>query len=339
VGGGGVRGGECGQGTVEWIGLVSLVSLLLVAVLAAAGARLPGAGLARSLAATLLCAADLSDSCTPDSGLLAAYGPELAAEVSDHAPEIVYEAGMTALPVDFRSCRRIACANGANTGPVWSSNTGAPATSFVHAIDCRTAESRARESARGFECSGERAGNLYIQYWLYYEDSATLRALPGDMGWHRDDWEGYQVRIGPSGTESRATSHHGYNYDGGPLSWASDAGLVHRSAWGPATGRLYVSGGSHAGHVHERRRFSLERLERASGAAAADAYAVVRGDRPRARFPGRLTDPPPRPRWTPRSRLELIPIETLSRPARRTRFAIPPPWRKPVYRDPEDEGT
>jgi hypothetical protein len=35
----------------------------------------------------------------------------------------------------------------------------------------------------------------------------------------------------------------------------------------------------------------------------------------------------------------LIPVETLGRTALRTRFAITPPWEKPVYRDPEDEGT
>ena len=339
MGGDPAIGAESGQGTVEWVGLVSLISLLLIAALTAAGARAPGTGLARSLAARLLCAADLSDSCTSDSQLLAAYGPELAGEVADHAPEIVYEAGMTALPVDFRSCRSARCANGLDSGRVWASNTGAPAASFVHAVDCRTGESRAREEVKGFDCSGERAGNLYIQYWLYYQDSATLRALPGDVGFHLDDWEGYQVRIGPNGTESRASSHHGYNYDGGPMSWPSDVGLVHRSAWGRATGRLYVSGGSHAGHVHERRRFSIDRAESAGGAAVEDAYAVAHGEPARARFPRRLTDPPPRPRWTPRSRLELIPIESLSRAARRTRFAIPPPWRKPVFRDPEDEGT
>jgi hypothetical protein len=44
-------------------------------------------------------------------------------------------------------------------------------------------------------------------------------------------------------------------------------------------------------------------------------------------------------RWTAPGDLELIPIETLDAEARRTRFAIVPPWRKPVYRDPEDEGT
>lgn len=324
---------------MEWVALVSLASLLLVGALAASGSRLPAAGLARSIADRLLCAAGLAGSCGSASRLEATYGPELAAEVSEHAPDVVYEAGMTAVPVDFRHCRAKPCANGPDAGPVWASNTGEPAASFVHAVDCRTAASRAREMASGFDCSGSRAGNLYVQYWLYYEDSATLRALPGDLGFHRDDWEGYQVRIGPQGAESRATSHHGYNYDGGPMSWPSDLGLVHRSAWGRATGSVYVSGGSHAGHVHERRRLSAMRVVRAGTNGAADAYAVARGMPQRAPIPRRLTAPPPRPRFTPAGHLELIPIETLGPAARRTRFAIPPPWRKPVYFDPEDEGT
>jgi hypothetical protein len=312
-----------GQGAVEWIALVSLVALLFVAVLAGLGRGFAGTGLANAVAGRLLCAADLADSCSSDPALVAAYGPELAGRVADNAPEIVYEAGMTALPVDFRSCRWKRCANGPDSGPVWTSDSGAPAVAFVHAVDCRTAESRGDEARRGSDCSAERAGNLYLQYWLYYQDSATLRDLPGDVGWHADDWEGVQVRIGPGGTESRATSHHGYNYDAGVASWPSDAGIVHRSAWGPSTGRLYVSGGSHAGHVHEERRLSLSRLER----------------KPRADAPRQLTAPPPRPRWTPRSHLELIPIETLDAATRRTRFAIVPPWRKPVYHDPEDQGT
>lgn len=328
-----------GQGAVEWIALVSLVSLLFLAVLAGLGGGWPGAGIANAVASRLLCAADLADSCSADSALVGAYGLELAGEVADHAPEIVYEAGMTALPVDFRSCRWQRCANGPDSGPVWTSDTGEPTVAFVHAVDCRTAESRGEEARRGFDCSGERSGNLYIQYWLYYQDSATLRALPGDAGFHEDDWEGVQVRVGPGETESRATSHHGYDYDGGVASWPSDAGVIHRSAWGPSTGRLYVSGGSHAGHVHEDRRLSLSRLGRAGGSAGADAYAALRGRKPRARLPRHLTDPPPRPRWTPASHVELIPIETLDAATRRTGFAIVPPWRKPVYHDPEDQGT
>jgi hypothetical protein len=71
----------------------------------------------------------------------------------------------------------------------------------------------------------------------------------------------------------------------------------------------------------------------------AGVLAAIRGARPRVRLPRRLTAPPARTRWTPADRLTLVPIETLDPGARRTRFAVVPPWRKPVYRDPEDEGT
>jgi hypothetical protein len=269
--------GERGQATVEWTGLLLLLSLLLVGLLAVAATRLPATDLARAIAARLVCAVRLSDACSAHSELVAAYGHELAAKIAAEAPQIVYEDGMTALPVDFRACRESRCGNGSGSGAVWASGTGQPATAFVHVVDCRSAEARRDSVAQGHDCSGGRVGNLYIQYWLYYEDSTSLRALPGTVGSHEDDWEGYQARIGPDGAEARATSHHGYNYDGGPGSWLSDAGLVHRSAWGPSTGRLYVSGGS--------------------------------------------------------------PIATLDPAARRTRFAVVPPWRKPVYHDPEDQGT
>ena len=290
------QAGEGGQATIEWTGLLLLVSLLLVGVLAAA-ARVSATGLPRAIAAELVCTVRLFDECSAHTPLVAAYGRELAAQVGAEAPEIVYEKGMTALPVDFRACRRGGCGNGPGSGAVWASDTGQPATAFVHVVDCGGSE------ARGLDCSGDRRGNIYIQYWLYYEDSTSLRALPGSVGSHEDDWEGYQVRVGPGGTDARASSHHGYNYDGGPGSWLSDAGLVHRSAWGPSTGRLYVSGGSHAGHVHE-------------------------------------DHPPASPsRWTPRDRLTLVPLEALDGPTRRTGFAVTPPWRKPVYHDPEDQGT
>jgi hypothetical protein len=309
-----------------------LVSLLTAALLALA-AREPATDLARAIAERLVCAVRLSDACSAHSELAAAYGPEVAAKVAAEVPEIVYEDGMTALPVDFRACRESPCGNGPSSGAVWASDTGQLATAFVHVVDCRAAAPRARD------CSGGRAGNLYIQYWLFYEDSTSLRALPGRVGSHEDDWEGYQVRMGPDGTEARATSHHGYNYSGGPGSWASDAGLAHRSAWGPSTGRLYVSGGSHAGHVHENRRMSMRRVGRAGAGAGANAIAALAGERRRVQVPRRLTTRPPRTRWTPADRLTLVPIETLDPVARRTSFAVVPPWRKPVYDDPEDQGT
>lgn len=294
--------------------LVLLVALLVVGLLAA-GLRVPGAGLARSIAAKILCAVEISDSCERDSALVAAYGLDLARLVREHAPAIVYESGMRALPVDYRACRRPACADGARSGLVSRSRAGRPVAGFVHVIDCRD-EARWRTEASGAKCSGDRAGRLYLQYWLYYPDSATLRDVPvaGRRGYHADDWESYQVRIEPGGeTDARASSHHGYNYEGGRRNWGSDAGigplrdlseavgLRTKGGWGPATGYLFVSGGSHAGH------------------ASGDSDEIVR--------------------VTPRRRLRLIPLEALAARAGQASFAITPPWLKEVWSDPEAEGT
>jgi len=332
--------GQAGQATVEWVGLCLVVSALLVGVVAAVGSGLPGGFLAQLIALRLLCAAGLSSTCAESGDLVAAYGPELAAEVERNAPQIVYESGMTGLPVDFRSCRGEACGNGPDAGAVWRSDTGEPAVAFTHAVDCRTDLARIESTTRGYECDGDRAGNLYIQYWLYYEDSTWLGGVvEGGLAHHEDDWEGVQVRITPDGVESRATSHHGYNYDGGPTSWPSDTGLARRSAWNRSTGKLFVSGGSHAGHVHENRHLSIRRVGHAGAGLGVDAYALARDERPPAKLPRRLTVPPKRSRWTPASRLTLIPIEILGTRALGKRFAITPPWEKPVYRDPEDQGT
>jgi hypothetical protein len=290
-----------GQASVEWIGLIGLLAALFLAVLALAGPALPGLGLARAIAASIICAVRSPEDCAGADALTAAYGPNLAAVVRDKAPRLIYEPDSSALPVDFRSCRGPVCGNGSLAGAVTASDTGEPAAAFVHAVDCRPQALEATERA-GLDCSGPRAGNLYLQYWLYYEDSTSLRDLPGDVGYHQDDWESFQVKITPAAVQDRASSHHGYNYEGGVGSWLSDAGVVHREGWGAATGLEYVSGGSHAGHVHE-------------------------------------DDPDAPQRWTPAGAMELIPIETLSRDARRTRFAIVAPWRKDVYRDPEGEGT
>jgi hypothetical protein len=340
-------GRQSGQTTVEWLGLCLVVAALLVAVIAAVGSGLPGGLLARSIATRVLCAAGLEPVCGESGDLVAAYGPELAGQVERNAPRIVYETGMGALPVDFRSCRQVRCGSGPEAGPVWRSDTGEPVAAFVHVVDCRTELARIESAARGYACERERSGNLYVQYWLYYPDSSSLPLLQpaidgpplNAQAFHHDDWEGMQVRVTPQGTESRATSHNGYNYDASPLSWPSDAGVSHRAAWGTATGKLFVSGGSHAGHVHEHRRLSIRRVGKAGAAASVDAYAMARGKRAPAKLPGRLTVPPARSRWTPASRLVLIPIEALDGHALATRFAIPPPWEKRVYRDPEDQGT
>jgi hypothetical protein len=156
-----------GQGTVEWIGIVFLVAMLVGGALAAAGDRLPGGLLARAIADAIVCAVRLSDSCGSgaDAELAAAYGDELAALAREHAPRLRYERGMRALPVDYRRCREDACSTGAPTGDVWRSSTGEAVVAFVHMVDCRALAVR-RPERDGGNCSGARSGNLYLQYWF-----------------------------------------------------------------------------------------------------------------------------------------------------------------------------
>jgi hypothetical protein len=268
------------------------------------GLRVPGILLAHEIAERIVCAVRLTEDCRNEPALRAANGPELAALLRGHAPVLLYEDGMTALPVDFRECRADACAERAASGAVTRTAQGLRVVAFTHVIDCRSGHA-ASTAAWGGNCSGARVGNLYLQYWLYYPGSATaegstplkgpIRRVSTALGhstFHPDDWEGYQVRIGPSGTDVRATSHHGYN------------------GWQRGTDRYYISGGSHAG-----RPLSAPT---------------------RSWLPLRLLRTVPRS--TKDGRLALIPLETL--PDReRYSFAISPPWRKCVWLDPECPGT
>ena len=173
-------------------------------------------------------------------------------------------------------------------------------------VDCREGEA-ARAEAAGADCSGERAGNLYIQYWTYYADSATLRGVPvaGEKGYHaRRLGERPVPRSGPDGSvDERASSHHGYNYVRGRDRQLGISRRRHRrrtDGWGPETRLLLVSGGSHAGNA-----VGIAPTSTASPPAAASTWS--RSSR----------SPPPAP----------------------PRFAISPPWLKHVWRDPEAEGT
>ncbi len=304
---------ERGQSTVEWVGLLLLVVLLLAGLIAA-GVRVPGAALARGIASRILCAASLAESCDGgDPVLIAAYGTEIGKLVRAHMPSLLFERGSSAVPVDFRRCRSTVCGDAAEHGYVRRTDAGLPVSAFVHVVDCRPDAAEASES-EGANCSGKRAGNLYIQYWTYYADSATLRSIPvvGEEGYHSDDWEGVQIRIRPDGSiDERASSHDGYNYDEGTANWGSDigsgtlrglaeaAGIRPVDGWGPETHLLFVSGGSHAGNAFDVR--SIERL-------------------------------------APGSRVDLIPLEPIAITSD-DRFTIEPPWRKKVWRDPEAAGT
>lgn len=297
---------------MEWVGILCVVSLLLVTLLAAV-VRAPGAQLARAIADRILCAVAMGDGCGDEPELIAAYGDEVGRLVRRHMPTIVFEGGSRAVPVDFRRCRGPACGDASADGLVHRTDERLPVTVFVHVVDCRDG-GRERSEGEGDDCSGPREGNLYIQYWTYYADSATLRGVPivGDRGYHDDDWEGLQIRIGADGAAaSRASSHHGYN--SGPASagnWGSDAGLEPwagaeavgirgENGWGPEIPLLFVSGGSHAGNT-----FDEGTVER----------------------------------FTPGRRVHLVPLEPIAA-GRGSEFAVSAPWRKHVWRDPEAAGT
>src|SRR3954467_7120624 len=256
-------GSERGQGTVEWVGTVLVVSAAKP-VLVGAGVRVPGATLARAVADRLLCAASLADGCGDEPTLIAAYGSEVGRLVRAHMPSLVFEQGSRAVPVDFRRCRSTECGDGPEDGLVHRTDERLPVTAFVHVVDCR-AEAAEETEAAGADCSGKRAGNLYLQYWTYYANSATMRGTPivGPKGYHDDDWEGVQIRIGPDGhVDERASSHNGYNSEPqGPSNWGSDTGSAvakgvvelvgarGHNGWGEETHPLFVSGGSHAGNT------------------------------------------------------------------------------------------
>jgi len=306
---------ERGAATVEWTGLVLLVAATLVAGATVAPIEAPG--LARGLRCAVLagCGGE-------DRALEAAYGDDVAAHVRAWAPGIAYEPGTLALPVDFRRCRAHRCADGeeGRGRDVWRSATGeARATVFTHAVDRRA-----------------RGGALYLQFWMYYPDSTYLGAARAigrapvvagtpvgrlarrASGHHADDWESLQLRIERDGTAmARASAHHGY---AGRRRWPNlnelpvaprlpragrDGVRLERrartGAWTPGTGWTRVSRGSHAGHIPD-------------GPA---------GDERRTAPDG----------------IALVPIESLSAADRATPFAVVPPWRKPVYADPEDTGT
>lgn len=312
-----------GQGTVEWVGLLFLVVVMITGLLAA-GIRLPGTALIHSVSRQMLCAASLSAACGKGVTLESSYGEQLAAEIRSHTPDLLYGRDLLGLPVDYRTCRSAHCADAPGPGPVTESTAGEPVTLFTRVLDCRDGSDDGDAGGDGVattDCSGDRDGRLFIQYWAYYPESASLRGAPvlESKGYHRHDWESVQVRVDPDGAVSqRASSHAGYNHTRSSANWGSDmgsgmltwlaesAGVRNKGGWGEQTGRYLIAGGSHAGNVA--------------------------GPTDHRRYPS----------YTPARNIRLVPLErthrdALSRPARFD--PIMPPWSKQVWRDPEAEGT
>jgi hypothetical protein len=303
--------GERGQATVEWLGLVLLVAVVLGAVITF-GPRVDGRSFGGFLAHSIACAA--AGGCDDGRGALArAYGESDAELLRRYAPNVVYEPGTYTLPVDFRDCRSHTCSDAADDPDldVHSSRRGAlPATAFTHVV--------------------RRGGQTFLQYWLYYPDSTSTVANAAGLwntvvkpagggssypGFHPDDWESFQIRIDPDGRAwSRASSHHGYQ------------GCKRRSCankWTPATGWTRVSRGSHAGHIPLREHGGG--LEWDGG-----VRRVPRTYSPS--YPGVHV----RERTTTAAGLRLVPIESIPHTAR---FAVSPPWLKEVYADPLSDST
>jgi hypothetical protein len=307
---------ERGQATVEWTAVVLLVAVVLGAAVAVVPV-IDGRSFGSSIAHSILCAA--RGGCDDgDSDLVAAYGSDDAALVRRFAPGIVYEPGTHTLPVDFRRCRSHRCSDAPDDPSLeveTSSRGRVPAAAFTHVV--------------------RRGGETFIQYWFYYPDSNTVlgpssaiwnnspAALAGDYpGYHRDDWEGFEVRIGAGGEPLvRATSHHGYQ------------GCKERrckNTWTAWTGWTRVSKGSHAGHIPLETEWAADWEIDGDG----ELFRHVTGYRPL--YPGRDLHE----RTTSAAAVDLIPIETLAPPALATDFGeISPPWDKEVYLDPLSDST
>jgi hypothetical protein len=318
---------ERGQSTVEWIALVLLVALVLGGLLLV-GPHVDGRSYGGFLARSILCA--MRGGCDDArSALERAYGPHDSALVRKYAPSIVYEPGEKEIPIDYRRCRSTKCGNAPTDRSLDVSQTsaGLPATAFTHVL--------------------HRDGSTYIQYWLYYTDSNTTWAgsdkvwsvatsplklghklwgkipkAPRYVGFHNDDWEGYQVRIDPDGTASvRATAHKGYQ-------WCKQRQCHNR--WGDWTGWTRVSRGSHAGHIPLRTSLRGVRLQGSLPFVSGGNYKV-KGPA----YPGVDIDE----RTTVSADLTLVPLESVDQSAAPEFDSIKPPWTKPVYRDPLSNAT
>ena len=317
---------ERGQATIEWTAVVLLVALAFATFLAI-GLRVDGRSFGGALARAIVCA--VRGGC--DDGheaLVSAYGAADAALVREYAPSIVYEPGEREIPIDYRQCRTTACGNGPDDRSLDVSQTdaGVPASAFTHVVHA--------------------GGRTFIQYWFYYPDSNTTWAAsdklwaagsaplnlahklwgkvpkaPRYPGFHRDDWEGYQVELGPDGeVRVRATAHHGYQYC--KQRQCSDQ-------WGPWTGWTRVSRGSHAGHIPLRTHVR--------GVDVSGGFPFVRGAYgiDGASYPGVDVQE----RTTVGADLRLIPLETVDRTGAPEFDGITPPWLKPVYTDPLSNAT
>ena len=284
---------ERGQASVEWVGLVLLASLAFGGVVALLP-RVDGRSFGGFLAHRIVCA--VRGGCDDgDAALAREYGPHHAALARAYAPSLVYEPGEPSVPVDYRRCRRHACADAPDDRD----------------LDVHYPAPRSRATV--FTQRWRSHGRLYIAYWLYYPDSNStvlgldkawnhsgLRFLRDYPGYHLDDWEVAVVRVDPDGSVWARSSAHGH--------WQSCKWRSCRDRWLRASGWSRVSRGSHAGHIPGRRR----------------------GRRFRPSLPGVDLHE----RTSTAEGLRLVPIESLDWGAyRRLPGGPSPPWEKETWSD------
>jgi hypothetical protein len=199
---------ERAQGTVEYLGLLAALALLL-ALIALAVASAPF----DVRWADLLQRPRHARRRTPDERAL--RDPVLGALIASAAPSIVLERDEYGDDVAIPSsdaCRFPYCA----------AYGRARCVLYVHVV--RTSE------------------RMVLEYWTYYPRSQTdhlpIRAL---QGYHRDDWEGLLVAFSASGQllGARGSAHLGWN-GAGP--WWDER----RDNWAPYGGVAYRAAGSHA---------------------------------------------------------------------------------------------
>lgn len=320
--------GERGQAAVEFTMLVLLAALVLAA-LVAASTRFDGRAFGGFLAFRIVCT--IERDCHDGDGLLTrAYGTADAALVRDLAPNLVYEPGERQLPVDWRDCRRAACAEAPDESDL-----------DVHRTD-------ANKRATAFTRVLRRGGTTYLQYWFYYPDSTSSWAgsdilwerawdrarqnglvgrAPAYPGSHGDDWEAYVVRLDRTGdVRVRASSHR---------HWQGCKELDCKNEWTARTGWTRVSRGSHAGHIplrHELRGGPLWVHPRQIHIRGAPRNRIHRIPL----LPGHDLDE----RTTTGEGLRLVPLETLdARGYRPIDEDVRPPWQKEAYWDPESDES
>lgn len=314
---------ERGQATIEWVGLVCLASIVLGA-LALAVPVVDGRSFGGFLSHRIVCA--VRGSPCADGELRRAYGASDAELVRRFAPDVVYEPGERQLPVDFRRCRAVACARAPNDRDLDAhrTQTGGRATLFTRVV--------------------REGGRTYIQYWFYYPDSNStvlasdkiwehaFRAMsrsrllrlepPSYPGFHRDDWEGHQVRIDRDGTIAVRSTSHGHHQ------WCKQVEC--KNEWGRRTGWTRVSRGSHAGHIPLDRTVTGQ-------TGGGGGRAQVQPGRLRTRYGPRIPGVNLRERTTTADGIELVPLERLDkRGYRRLGEGVSPPWQKRAYDSPED---